>query len=533
MFIFYDTETSGLDKNFSQILQIAMVFTDSDFNVMASNKIECRCSPWVVPTPGALLTTGFVPDEMKFNPHSHYEMMREIDKWIRDKHWPLTFVGYNSVSFDEPVLAQNLYQNLFDPNLTSSGNQINGQVNGCADVMLMVQAVMTYMPGTLNLKTKTANGNPSLKLINIAKQNGVTLSDEEAHDAMNDIKATVGVAKLIKKVAPAIWQQLLGLSTPNGVQKFIDAHEIFAYTDTHYGKMRSAIVTALPQKANARAQALYNLDFDPTPYLNMTAAQLKALLLSGDKQKPLSLINKPSPVLMPIDMADAVMPAHYNEKLYTERAQKIKSHATFMENLQKAVEMATRSQLMPTPSVPEFSIDQQAPDALRPRLEQWMRDFKSAPNWKAAALILKDFYARFKEELAQDVTLSRYAKLAGRIIFENAPQELSMDKNLAMKKHIAARVLNPDINAPYTTVLKARRELEAIEKERADGKKWQEVTDSQIRTLKLYYTSIEKIYSPYLSRPPINDNPSVTDSNTTDANIKPIIPPAPPGAAAA
>jgi len=67
-----------------------------------------------------------------------------------------------------------------------------------------------------------------------------------------------------------------------------------------------------------------------------------------------------------------------------------------------------------------------------------------------------------------------------------------------MKKHIASRLLNPDPKAPYMTIAKARKELEQIERERAAGKpRWKEVTDTQIRSLKLYYTAMEKEYAPY------------------------------------
>src|SRR3989304_1097145 len=122
MFVFYDTETTGLDKDFTQILQIALAFTDDDLNILSSKKLECRTSPWVVPSPGALLTTRFAPDDLKNNKYSNYEMMQEVKAWICEQHWPLTFVGYNSIGYDEPVLAQNLYQNLLDQGLTSSKN---------------------------------------------------------------------------------------------------------------------------------------------------------------------------------------------------------------------------------------------------------------------------------------------------------------------------------------------------------------------------------------------------------------------------
>src|SRR5690606_35594229 len=120
VYIFYDTETSGLDTDFSQILQIALVFTDDNLNILASKKAECRRSPWVIPSPGSMLITGFTPDDLKKRKTSHFDMMQDIDQWARSQHWPVTFAGYNNHGFDEHVLEQNLYHNLLDKNLTKS-----------------------------------------------------------------------------------------------------------------------------------------------------------------------------------------------------------------------------------------------------------------------------------------------------------------------------------------------------------------------------------------------------------------------------
>jgi len=57
-FIFYDTETTGTDKYFDQILQFAAIKTDDDLNPLETFNIRCRLLPHVVPSPDALLTTG-------------------------------------------------------------------------------------------------------------------------------------------------------------------------------------------------------------------------------------------------------------------------------------------------------------------------------------------------------------------------------------------------------------------------------------------------------------------------------------------
>src|SRR5262249_22638991 len=157
---------------------------------LASKKLDCRRSPWVVPSPGALLTTGFTPDDLKNSKNSSFEMMQEVDQWVRSQYWPVIFAGYNSIGYDEDVLAQNFHINLLDPNLTSAPNASNSGKNSTFDVMIAVQAIQAYSPGALKLDilNEAKEPQPSVKLGVVARQNGVILSEDEAHDALNDIK---------------------------------------------------------------------------------------------------------------------------------------------------------------------------------------------------------------------------------------------------------------------------------------------------------------------------------------------------------
>ena len=54
--IFYDTETSGIQKDFSQILQCGSIQTNRRFEELAQQNIGCRPLPWVNPQPKAMLT---------------------------------------------------------------------------------------------------------------------------------------------------------------------------------------------------------------------------------------------------------------------------------------------------------------------------------------------------------------------------------------------------------------------------------------------------------------------------------------------
>jgi hypothetical protein len=46
-FVFYDTETTGTDTTFDQILQFAAILTDGDFRELDRFEIRCRLMPHV------------------------------------------------------------------------------------------------------------------------------------------------------------------------------------------------------------------------------------------------------------------------------------------------------------------------------------------------------------------------------------------------------------------------------------------------------------------------------------------------------
>ena len=543
MYIFYDTETSGLGKDFTQILQIGLVFTDDNLNILSSKKVDCRRSPWVVPSPGALLTTGFTPDDLKNSKNSNFEMMQEIDQWVRSQYWPVIFAGYNSIDYDEPVMAQNFHINLLDPGLTTAQSPSNGERNSRFDVMTAVQAVQAYMPGALKLDilNEAFDPQPSVKLSVVAQQNGVVLSKEDAHDAMNDIKATVGVAKVVKKVAPAIWDHLHTVATRDGVEDFMAKNKVFTHTTYSFGKKKPIVATSVAtREGSGITEILFDLSVDPAPYLKMTVDQLKDAILAQERKPakgapatvaPFRLVRKNSmPIMMPMDMSDAVLPKGFDDKVAEARADAIKADPQFQKNMAEAARLAKESKAGAAKThtqQPEELIDEEVPAAVRPKLEQWIDEFRATTSWKDAASLVNDFYTLFEKELEETPSIRRYVKFAGRIVFEHAPEELSEEKQGQMKAFIAAHILTPDTKVPWMTIKKARAELDDIEKQRNEGKKkWGEVTDTQMRSLKLYYTALEKEYQPYL-KPSAKDN--ANDNTNAPASVDPQQITPPPG----
>jgi exodeoxyribonuclease I len=110
-FVFYDTETTGTDTVFDQILQFAAILTDDHMRELDRFEIRCRLLPHVVPAAGALIATGVSPLLLTDSAlPTHYEA-RQIARKLAD--WsPSIFLGYNSMSFDEELLRQTFYQTL-------------------------------------------------------------------------------------------------------------------------------------------------------------------------------------------------------------------------------------------------------------------------------------------------------------------------------------------------------------------------------------------------------------------------------------
>ena len=109
-YVFYDTETTGIETPFDQILQFAAIRTDDALNELERFNIRCRLLPHIIPSPKALLITQVTPAILT-DPElpSHYTMIRQIRDTLLA--WsPATFIGFNSMSFDEDLLRQALFQ---------------------------------------------------------------------------------------------------------------------------------------------------------------------------------------------------------------------------------------------------------------------------------------------------------------------------------------------------------------------------------------------------------------------------------------
>lgn len=274
-FVFYDTETTGTNTTFDQILQFAAIFTDDDLNEIDRFEIRCRLMPHVVPAPGALRANRVRPAVLTDSSlPSHYEAICAIAEKMRS--WsPAVFIGYNSLNFDETLLRQAFYQNLKPIYLTNTNR------NTRADALRLAQAAYVYAPNNIVVPT-AKSGRPTLKLDALAPANG--FNHENAHDALADVEATIFIARLIKERTPEIWATLMPLAAKPAVIERTLSHEILSLTEYFMGKPYSWLVVGCGQNPDYDAQlGVFDLRYDPTNYLEMSVDQLIEVMNSRTK----------------------------------------------------------------------------------------------------------------------------------------------------------------------------------------------------------------------------------------------------------
>ena len=143
--VFYDTETTGIQKDFSQIIQCGSVFTDIELNRLEEQNIGCAPLPWTIPAPRAMLTNKKI------------ELLKSSDK-------PSIFVSYNGHAFDEELVRRQFWLNLLEPYTTNT----NG--NGRLDLMLMIHNIASFFSEEISMPLFDGGPGISYKLEHLAKE---------------------------------------------------------------------------------------------------------------------------------------------------------------------------------------------------------------------------------------------------------------------------------------------------------------------------------------------------------------------------
>lgn len=460
MFVFYDIETTGTDINFDQILQFGAILTDNNLLEIDRFEIRCQLLPWVIPAPGALTVTQTPINQLQ-DPGlpNFFDMMRAIGERLRS--WaPATFVGYNSMRFDEAFLQRAFWQTLLPPYLTVTKG------NARLDLLPLMHAVAYFRPASLHTPLRE-DGAASFRLEGLAQANG--FNNHNAHSAIGDVEATLFLAQIIARQVPELWRPLaaraskaatasiLGFDLPiflfrqsGGVPSFA----CYQRVDANAQSGSHALLARLSYDWQASNEKMY--DFESTEAAEMRRELHRVAL----NKAPLVFTRKEAQALT----------GHVPTVMELRQAQFLASNEDYCIRLSNMNAQPTRGEAGRDKEVEETIFD----GFPSPHDVQLMGNFLRA-DLPEQAMIARDFAD------------TRFRRLATRILYLSAPHLLTTREQEQMRLGIVRRLtavegdLHPWRSIPDALTELALNSQQALTPENAEIAAWlqQRLQDAQ------------------------------------------------------
>ena len=435
-FVFYDTETTGTDTSFDQILQFGAIRTDHELRELERFEIRCRLLPHVVPSPEALCVTGISVEQLA-DPGlpSHYDMVRAVKAKL-DEWSPAVFIGHNSMRFDEALLRQALYKTLHDPYLTNT----NG--NCRLDSLPLLQAVNFFQPGVLSVPVNARN-RPTFSLAQLAPLNG--FRHDAAHDAMGDTEATLHLCRLVREQAEGYWSNFVRFGPKAAVLDFVEANDVFSFTDSFFGRTYSWMVAALGPNPDYDSEwFVFDLSNDPETFAALADADLSARLAASPKPVRRLRANA-GPCILPYeDVPAAVRVRMPGTDEIRHRATWIRSNEEFAHRLIAAMAGARATK------EPSVHVEEQIYDDFTGTADQAvMAEFHEAAWSDRAGLLDRLDDARLKV-------------LGERLLYTEAPEAMSAHDRSRYEADLTKRLMADEGTVPWRTLPQAIRETDAL-----------------------------------------------------------------------
>lgn len=201
--IWYDLETTGINKAFDQPLQFAAIKTTPDLDIIETINLEINLTADVVPSPDALLVHK-IPVQNREKGISQHIAIEQIHQILNQPN--SINCGYNSLRFDDEFLRFCFFRHLYHP-------YTHQYSNGCKRFDLYPAIVYYYLFSPETLSWPTVNNRVSLKLENLATANNIAIKGE-AHDALVDVHMTIDLAKKMMTNSEA-WHTVINFFDKN------------------------------------------------------------------------------------------------------------------------------------------------------------------------------------------------------------------------------------------------------------------------------------------------------------------------------
>lgn len=250
-------------------MQFAGQRTDMDLQPLGEpHNILLKFPADVLPDPGAVLITGITPQQTLTDGVTEAEFLRLFTNEVATPN--TIMVGFNTVRFDDEFMRYLHYRNFYDP---YEWQWQDGRSKW--DLLDLVRMTRALRPGGIKWPFDV-KANPTNRLELLTVLNG--LDHAQAHDALNDVQASIALARLLKQKQPKLFEFLLRVRDKKAVAKLALAKDPFVYTSGKYsGEFeKTTVVATIMEHPSQQAALVFDLRYDPKPFEALSPAELAA-----------------------------------------------------------------------------------------------------------------------------------------------------------------------------------------------------------------------------------------------------------------
>jgi exodeoxyribonuclease-1 len=269
-FLWHDYETFGADSRRDRPAQFAAIRTTTDLDIVGE-PVSFFCQPPtdILPEPVASLITGITPQRALAEGILEAEFAARVNELLSE---PGTCgVGYNSLRFDDEFTRQLLYRNFHDPYAREWENG-----NSRWDIIDLARMSYALRPHGIEWPRRE-DGSPSFRLEDLARANHIP--QRRAHDALSDVEALLGFARLLRRWQPRLWNWHLGLRRKQRVFELLDIANMtpMLHVSSRYPAERGCLAVIAPlamHPTQPNGIIALDLDADPTALIELDAEDI-------------------------------------------------------------------------------------------------------------------------------------------------------------------------------------------------------------------------------------------------------------------
>jgi exodeoxyribonuclease-1 len=278
----YDYETYGVSAVKDRPVQFGGIRTTYDLEIINEpDVLYCKLPIDYLPSVEACMIHGHTPLSVANLAICEAEFAQAIHTLL--SHPGNCAVGYNAMRFDHVLTQHLLYRNLRDP---YGWHWRNG--NSKWDIIDLVRAACALRPEGIEWPLND-DGISSFRLGDLASANRIVL--ESAHEAVSDVKATIDLARLVKRTQPRLYDYFFSLRDKAKVRDIVCAksRKPIVHTSSMIRSeyLNTSLVLPLaPHPAIRDATIVYDLRNDPSTCLNLSLEEMRKLLFSRNSDIP-------------------------------------------------------------------------------------------------------------------------------------------------------------------------------------------------------------------------------------------------------